>query len=129
MPTYHEMLELASRCERSNARALASSQLLRSGHARDRLSEVPGAAERLHGGFVTYTKEDKTAALASRARSSGEAVCGEIADATAEGALRRSLAQVAVPINAARGDLGRDEVRACAVADALHDLQAIAQRD
>jgi hypothetical protein len=31
--------------------------------------------------------------------------------------------------NAIMGDLGRDEVRACAMADALHELQAIAQRD
>jgi hypothetical protein len=27
------------------------------------------------------------------------------------------------------GDLGRDEMGACAMADALHDLDAIAQRD
>jgi nicotinamide-nucleotide amidase len=27
------------------------------------LSEVPGAAERLHGGFVTYTKDNKMRAL------------------------------------------------------------------
>jgi nicotinamide-nucleotide amidase len=27
------------------------------------LSEAPGAADWLHGGFVTYTKENKTAAL------------------------------------------------------------------
>jgi nicotinamide mononucleotide (NMN) deamidase PncC len=31
------------------------------------LSEAPGAAEHLHGSFVTYTKENKTRALDSQA--------------------------------------------------------------
>jgi nicotinamide-nucleotide amidase len=121
------------------------------------LSEAPGAAELLHGGFVTYTKANKTAALGVSAellRSKG-AVCPEVAAAMAEGALKRSPADVAVaitgvagpskdddgnpvglvclavaregrsPLVAERhyGDIGRDDVRARAIEDALLQLR------
>jgi nicotinamide-nucleotide amidase len=69
------------------------------------LSEAPGAAELLHGGFVTYTKENKTAALgvpADLLRRRG-AVCPEVAAAMAEGALARSPADVAVAITGVAG--------------------------
>jgi nicotinamide-nucleotide amidase len=69
------------------------------------LSEVPGAAERLHGGFVTYTKENKTAAsgVAHDLLAKKGAVSREVAVAMAEGALRRSPAQVAVAITGVAG--------------------------
>jgi nicotinamide-nucleotide amidase len=69
------------------------------------LSEVPGAADWLHGGFVTYTIEHKTAALGvppdliERAGVVSEAV----ARAMAEGALARSPADVAVSVTGAAG--------------------------
>jgi nicotinamide-nucleotide amidase len=69
------------------------------------LSEAPGAAELLHGGFVTYTKANKTAALgvpAGLLRQRG-AVCSEVAVAMAEGALARSPADVAVAITGVAG--------------------------
>src|SRR5262245_47126142 len=56
------------------------------------LSEAPGAAERLHGSFVTYTKANKTKSLGVSAdllQRKG-AVCREVAVAMAEGALVRS---------------------------------------
>ncbi len=74
------------------------------------LSEAPGAAELLHGGFVTYTKANKTKALGvSRdlLRTRG-AVCPEVAVAMAEGALERSPADVAVAITGVAGP-SRDE--------------------
>jgi nicotinamide-nucleotide amidase len=69
------------------------------------LSEAPGAAEHLHGGFVTYTKEHKTKALgvsAALLRKKG-AVCRDVAVAMAEGALARSPAQAAVAITGVAG--------------------------
>jgi nicotinamide-nucleotide amidase len=69
------------------------------------LSEAPGAAERLHGSFVTYTKANKTKSLGVSAdllrRKS--AVCREVAVAMAEGALVRSPATVAVSITGVAG--------------------------
>lgn len=74
------------------------------------LSEAPGAADLLHGGFVTYTKAHKTAALGIPAEllQSRGAVCPEVAAAMAEGALARSPADVAVAITGVAGP-SRDE--------------------
>ena len=69
------------------------------------LSEAPGAAERLHGSFVTYTKANKTKSLGVSAdllQRKG-AVCHEVAVAMAEGALARSPATVAVAITGVAG--------------------------
>jgi nicotinamide-nucleotide amidase len=69
------------------------------------LSEAPGAAERLHGSFVTYTKANKTHALgvpAALLRDKG-AVCPAVAAAMAEGALARSPADVALSITGVAG--------------------------
>jgi nicotinamide-nucleotide amidase len=76
-----------------------------SGLLANALSEAPGAAELLHGGFVTYTKANKTAALgvpADLLRTRG-AVCPEVAIAMAEGALARSPADVAIAITGVAG--------------------------
>ena len=69
------------------------------------LSEAPGAAERLHGSFVTYTKANKTKSLgvsAALLKRKG-AVCREVAVAMAEGALVRSPATLAVSITGVAG--------------------------
>jgi nicotinamide-nucleotide amidase len=69
------------------------------------LSEAPGAAERLHGSFVTYTKENKTRALDVAAELLKEkgAVCRDVASAMAAGALAHSPANVAVSITGVAG--------------------------
>ena len=69
------------------------------------LSEAPGAADWLHGGFVTYTKESKTAALGVPADliAQAGAVSEAVARAMAEGALARSPADVAVAITGVAG--------------------------
>ena len=69
------------------------------------LSEAPGAGAVLHGGFVTYTKAHKTAALGVPAELLRErgAVCPEVAAAMAEGALRRSPAKIALAITGVAG--------------------------
>lgn len=69
------------------------------------LSDAEGAAEHFHGGFVTYTKAHKTAALGvprEMLRECG-AVCLEVARAMAEGALSRSTADLAVAITGVAG--------------------------
>jgi nicotinamide-nucleotide amidase len=75
------------------------------------LSEAPGAAELLHGGFVTYTKANKTAALgvcAELLRTKG-AVCPEVAVAMTAGALAHSPADVAVAITGVAGPSKDDD--------------------
>ncbi|MBX9777062.1 MAG: CinA family protein [Xanthobacteraceae bacterium] len=70
------------------------------------LSEAPGAAELLHGGFVTYTKANKTAALGIAPElldGPRGAVSPEVAAAMAEGALERSPAGVAIAITGVAG--------------------------
>jgi nicotinamide-nucleotide amidase len=69
------------------------------------LSEAPGAAEHLHGSFVTYTKENKTRALDVPERLLAEqgAVCGAVAAAMAEGALSHSPADIAVSVTGVAG--------------------------
>jgi nicotinamide-nucleotide amidase len=69
------------------------------------LSEAPGAAEWLHGGFVTYTKQNKTVALGvpGELLAAKGAVCREVAVAMAEGALARSPADIAAAITGVAG--------------------------
>ncbi|HEY2858364.1 MAG TPA: CinA family protein, partial [Terracidiphilus sp.] len=116
-----------------------------------------GAAERLHGSFVTYTKANKTRALgiAEALLTDKGAVCPDVAVAMARGALERSPADIAVAITGVAGpdpdedgnpvgrvciglakardawpfefhygNQGREEVQACAMADALKLLIA-----
>ena len=69
------------------------------------LSDAEGAAEHFHGGFVTYTKEQKSRALGvpwSVLREQG-AVCGTVARAMADGALRHSGAGIAAAITGVAG--------------------------
>jgi nicotinamide-nucleotide amidase len=69
------------------------------------LSEAPGAAELLHGGFVTYTKESKIVVLGVPDELLREktAVCVQVARAMAEGALARSPANVSAAITGVAG--------------------------
>jgi nicotinamide-nucleotide amidase len=69
------------------------------------LSEAPGAAKHLHGGYVTYTKANKTKTLgvSPELLARNGAVCREVALAMAEGALERSPANVAVAITGVAG--------------------------
>jgi nicotinamide-nucleotide amidase len=69
------------------------------------IADAPGAAEHFHGGFVTYTKDHKSFALGvppDLLRRKG-AVCGEVARAMAEGALRHSIAALAAAITGVAG--------------------------
>ena len=69
------------------------------------LSEAPGASKQLQGGFVTYTKDQKTIALGSpRALLERESAVSEaVARAMAESALSRSIADLSVSITGVAG--------------------------
>jgi nicotinamide-nucleotide amidase len=69
------------------------------------LSDAPGAADWLHGGFVTYTKEAKEALLgvSTDLIDSAGIVSEAVARAMAEGALARSPADVSVAIAGVAG--------------------------
>jgi nicotinamide-nucleotide amidase len=69
------------------------------------LADAEGASQYFHGGFVTYTKEQKTRALgvsASVLREQG-AVNAEVARAMAEGALARSSGGISAAITGVAG--------------------------
>ena len=69
------------------------------------LSDAEGASAQFAGGFVTYTKAQKTAALQVPASllEQESAVCPQVARAMAEGALRMSAAGVAAAITGVAG--------------------------
>jgi nicotinamide-nucleotide amidase len=70
-----------------------------------KLSDAPGASSHFNGGFVTYSKEQKISALdvsPALLREQG-AVCGDVARAMAQGALRRSTADLAAAITGVAG--------------------------
>ena len=72
---------------------------------RQRLRLPPGAAEFLEGGFVTYTPEQKCAALKLDPLliEKHGAVSAEVADAMACGALECSRADIAVSVTGVAG--------------------------
>lgn len=69
------------------------------------LSAAPGAAETLHGGYITYTEENKTAVLnvSPALMEKCGTVCSDVARAMAEGALVNSPADIAIAITGVAG--------------------------
>jgi PncC family amidohydrolase len=69
------------------------------------LSKVPGAGEHFHGGFVTYTKEMKSAVLGvpKKLLQQKGAVCEDVAEAMALGALKLAPADIAVAVTGVAG--------------------------
>jgi nicotinamide-nucleotide amidase len=69
------------------------------------LSNAPGAGDIFHGGFVVYTKANKTAALGVPADliKQHTAVSAEIAKAMADGALQRCPADVVLAVTGVAG--------------------------
>jgi nicotinamide-nucleotide amidase len=85
--------------------SLATAESCTAGKLALLLSEIPGAGKHVHGGFVTYTKANKTASLGVPARLLHHrgAVCCEVAVAMAKGALARTPADLAVAITGVAG--------------------------
>jgi nicotinamide-nucleotide amidase len=69
------------------------------------LSKAPGAGDYFHGGFVTYTKEMKNVVLGVPLKllKHKGAVCKEVAEAMAIGALKQARADVAVAVTGVAG--------------------------
>jgi nicotinamide-nucleotide amidase len=69
------------------------------------LADAPGAAASFHGGFVAYTKENKTASLGVPAAliDAHTAVSRQVAEAMARGGIARSPADIAVAITGVAG--------------------------
>ena len=69
------------------------------------LSKAPGAGDRFHGGFVTYTKEMKSAVLGISMKMLKQkgAVCREVAEAMATAALKLTPADVAIAVTGVAG--------------------------
>jgi nicotinamide-nucleotide amidase len=96
--------EVLARAKAANL-GIVTAESCTSGLLASVLSEAPGAAELLHGGFVTYTKRNKTIALGVPEvllKTKG-AVCEEVARAMADGALERSPADISVAITGVAG--------------------------
>ena len=84
---------------------LVTAESCTAGLLAQQLADTPGAGECFHGGFVTYSKDHKSRALAVPAdllRAKG-AVCGEVARAMAEGALQHSTADLSAAITGVAG--------------------------
>jgi nicotinamide-nucleotide amidase len=69
------------------------------------LSQVEGAADALHGGFIAYTKENKTAAVGvpRDLLAAHTAVSAEVAQAMADGGLSRCPADFVVAVTGVAG--------------------------
>ena len=90
---------------KENGLTIVTAESCTSGLLASVLSEAPGAAEFLDGGFIVYTKRNKAIALGvpeELLRTKG-AVSAEVARAMAEGALERSPAQMSAAITGVAG--------------------------
>jgi nicotinamide-nucleotide amidase len=69
------------------------------------LSKAPGAGDYFHGGFVTYTKPMKNTVLGVPLKllKHKGAVCKEVAEAMAIGALKMARANIAVAVTGVAG--------------------------
>jgi nicotinamide-nucleotide amidase len=96
-----DVLDLAMR----HGRTMVTAESCTGGLLATVLSEAPGAGKQLQGGFVTYTKDQKTIALGiPRALLEREsAVSAAVARAMAEGALARSIADISVSVTGVAG--------------------------
>ncbi|SRR5579884_1194001 len=105
-----DLTEQALGAARARKLSIVTAESCTAGRLAALLSQAPGASDCLHGGFVAYTKANKTVALgvSSELLRRKGAVCPEVAVAMAEGALARSPADVAVAITGVAGP-DRDE--------------------
>jgi nicotinamide-nucleotide amidase len=96
-----EVVELAKEC----ACTIVTAESCTGGLLAAVLAEAPGAGKQLQGGFVTYSKDQKTIALGiSRALLGRESAVSEaVARCMAEGALARSIADLSVAITGVAG--------------------------
>src|SRR3981081_4087582 len=104
-PTLVDLAERALAMARHRNLTIVTAESCTAGRLSALLSEVPGAAEHLHGGFVAYTKANKIKSLGVSADLLEEkgAVCPDVALAMAAGALARFPANLSVSITGVAG--------------------------
>ena len=95
------IMEMAKR----RSLTLATAESCTAGALVHLLAEAPGAGETLHGGFVVYSKEHKTAALGvpGELLTRHTAVSRQVAEAMARGGIERSRADLLVAITGVAG--------------------------
>src|SRR5678816_944823 len=100
-----ELSERIMRLARERRLTLASVESCTAGSLAHLLSQAEGASDTLHGGFIVYTKANKTAAVGvpQELLTSHTAVSAEVATAMAEGGLSRCPADVVVSITGVAG--------------------------
>jgi PncC family amidohydrolase len=105
MDNLKQLAEAVVREAQACGLTIATAESCTAGRLAALLSDAPGAAQQFHGGFVTYTKPMKTAVLGvpSELLARRGAVCEEVALAMAEGALRRTPADLAVAVTGVAG--------------------------
>jgi nicotinamide-nucleotide amidase len=86
-------------------RTVVTAESCTAGRLASQLAGQNGAGKVLHGGFVVYTKPQKTAALGvpPDLLAAQSAVAGPVAESMARGALARSPADVALAITGVAG--------------------------
>jgi nicotinamide-nucleotide amidase len=96
-----QVMAAAKRCNLT----LVTAESCTAGRIAALLAEAPGASQYLHGGIVAYTKDMKQRALGVSAALLQEktAVCSEVAEAMARGALHLSHAGAALSITGVLG--------------------------
>jgi nicotinamide-nucleotide amidase len=84
---------------------LATAESCTAGSLATLLADTPGGGEQFHGGFVTYTKENKMAALGVPREliAAHTAVSRPVAEAMATGALDRCPADLVIAITGVAG--------------------------
>ena len=100
-----DLAKQALEVAKAKHRSIVTAESCTGGKLSGLLSEAPGASAFLHGGFVAYTKENKSKALgvSTELLKAKGAVCLDVAVEMAEGALARSPANVAVAITGVAG--------------------------
>ena len=84
---------------------LATAESCTAGRLATLLADAPGGGEQFHGGFVTYTKENKIATLGVPREliAAHTAVSRAVAEAMATGALERCPADLVIAITGVAG--------------------------
>jgi nicotinamide-nucleotide amidase len=84
---------------------LATAESCTAGRLATLLADAPGGGEQFHGGFVTYTKENKIAVLGVPREliAAHTAVSRAVAEAMARGALERCPADLVIAITGVAG--------------------------
>jgi nicotinamide-nucleotide amidase len=102
------MEQVVVRLARAAGKSVATAESCTGGLVASRITNVPGSSEMFRYGWVTYANEAKTTELGVPAAllEKHGAVSAEVAQAMAEGALRRSGADLAVAVTGIAGPTG-----------------------